>query len=932
MPAAGHGPDHQVISAVLGLLSAIAGTQWIEYQKRQELVSAQSGTPAWLRRLLFSGVLLLTFSGAGAQTNWTARPQTGSNQISDVAYGAGIYVAVGADDGLIEATANGFSWVNVVAGTTSANGLSAIIYAGGKFVTVGNNGRILTSTNGTAWTSQVSGTTALLKSIAYGGGQFVAVGINSTILTSANGVTWTSQVAGPPGPALYLNDVTYSGGQFIVVGSGGTVKTSPTGVTWTDKTSGTAMELYGVTAGNGKFVAVGVNSTVVTSPDGVTWTPQTVAGPATFLIKVACNTTTGEFVAVANTSNRLITSLDGIAWTAHASGTNQPLKGVRFLNNQIFIAVGDKGTIRLGVDGTDWRPLTITPDVSVGGMAYGNGHYVGVGSYLRDPATPSSALNMVVTSTDGLQYALGMPSQLIATTNRFNDVAFGNGLFAAVGENANIQTSADGTNWVNAFSHTAKTLNGIAYGGGRFVAIGTAGFFVQSTDGVAWTENSAGSDTYRGLTYANGQFVAVGESGAIGTSTNGTAWTARTSGVNKWLNSVAYGNGTYVAVGFEGTVLRSGDGISWATAPSFTNRSLTHITFGNGQFVAVSSFGTIYTSPDGTTWTARTANVSNNLQGITHGNGLFVAVGDEATITTSPDDAVIPPPVDPGSFAISGVTLVSCETITPTKRLLNFAPQYTGLNAQPVSFQVVNEMVPTTSVGPYSLGMYVDNPSITLKATQAGTAGEATFVYNWLAACNGVVPPPANPGSFAITGVTLVSCQTVTPTKRQLVFTPQYSGLNAQPVSFQVINEMVPTTSAGPYSLGMYIDNSSITLKATQAGTAGETTFVYNWLAACIASNARIGAGDSPERSLVVRVLGNPVENGQVSVEVRSAGGQSLRMTLTDLNGREVDSHQVEQAEAVEQHRFDVGHRSAGLYLLRVSSPSQTQTVKVLRQ
>jgi hypothetical protein len=49
---------------------------------------------------------------------------------------------------------------------------------------VGNNGTILTSTNGATWTEGRSGTSDGLLDIAYGNGTFVAVGYVGTILTS----------------------------------------------------------------------------------------------------------------------------------------------------------------------------------------------------------------------------------------------------------------------------------------------------------------------------------------------------------------------------------------------------------------------------------------------------------------------------------------------------------------------------------------------------------------------------------------------------------------------------------------------------------------------------------------------------------------------------------------------------------------------------
>jgi hypothetical protein len=379
-----------------------------------------------------------------------------------------------------------------------------------------------------------------------------------------------------------------------------------------------------------------------------------------------------------------------------------------------------------------------------------------------------------------------------------------------------------------------------------------------------------------------------------------------------------------------------------------------------------------------------------------------------------------------GTFSITGVTTIDCTPVA-NRFSINFNPRYAGLNGQPISFQVVNELSPTTAPGPYSLTLYPDNPVITLKAIQSGTTGEATFSYNWLAACNSlsmvtpnntpptttgianqsgtvnqgfslnvassfsdaetpnnltysatglpaglslsgstisgtpsvsgvsnvtvtatdpgslsvatsftftvspasttVSPPPTSP--FSITGVSTVSCTVISAGQREVRFTPQYAGVNGQPISFSVVNELSPTTAPGPYTLRLYTDNPTITLKATQSGTAGETSFSYNWLAACnTGSGARLGA--EPVAELNVRVLGNPVQNGQVRVEVRGAAGELLGLQLTDLRGQPIGTHTVKQAGMLEQHTFDIGRQAGGVLLLRASTPTQSQTLKVL--
>ena len=334
--------------------------------------------------------------------------------------------------------------------------------------------------------------------------------------------------------------------------------------------------------------------------------------------------------------------------------------------------------------------------------------------------------------------------------------------------------------------------------------------------------------------------------------------------------------------------------------------------------------------------------ISNDLQPAYVANTAYVlqpfsipnytnTTSDHSPIEARFDLSQLASPVA-GAFSITGVTTVSCTTISAGQRQLQFTPQYAGVSGQSISFSVVNELLPTTASGPYTLNLYTDNPTINLRATQTGTAGEASYSYNWLAVCNGggTVQPPVDNGSFSITGVTTVSCTTVSAGQRQLRFTPQYAGVNSQPISFSVVNEMLPTTSAGPYTLNLYTDNPTITLKATQTGTTGEASYSYNWLPVCNGSGSgRLGV--SPESAFDVRVIGNPSQNGQVLVEVRGAAGQSLRLSLANMSGQVIGSHQIEQAGSVEQYTFDIGRHSTGLLLLRATTPTQSQTVKVLK-
>ena len=387
---------------------------------------------------------------------------------------------------------------------------------------------------------------------------------------------------------------------------------------------------------------------------------------------------------------------------------------------------------------------------------------------------------------------------------------------------------------------------------------------------------------------------------------------------------------------------------------------------------------------------------------------------------TSPPSSALSLQIRPGGFAITSVNMVNCQLSNAAKGeyFVNFTPQYSGANVNPITFAVVNELSPTTAPAPFTLRLYTDNPVITLVANQAGNA-EARYAYNWLASCQSgsspnrpptttgipnqtilqgqayqlnlssyfsdpdgqpltyqaqglpaglslsgsvisgaptttgvsgititvldpgnlsasasfqltVNPAPTTPTGFAIVGVSTVNCEALSAGLRRLTFTPQYSGVSGQPISFSVVNELSPTTAPGPYTLRLYTDNPLITLKATQSGTAGEASFSYNWLAACnTGSGARLEA--EPVSELQVVVLGNPVVGETVAVEVRGGAGKSLRLQVVSQQGYRIDEQGVEQAGSVERFTLRVGS-SAGVYLLRVSSSLQSQTLKLLKK
>jgi Immunoglobulin I-set domain/Domain of unknown function (DUF5122) beta-propeller len=279
----------------------------------------------------------ILFSIGQYSASWTQNTSATSDELHGVTVGGHRIVAVGNNNAIVTST-DGTNWST---GTVSAasSELVGATYANGMFVTTGDGGTILTSGDGTNWTQQASGVSDGLWGVTFGNGTFVAAGDNGTIVSSLDGVNWTEQTNSA---ADWFNSVTFNHGQFVAVGGYGEFCTSPDGTNWTHQASPVGDYLYGVTSGKGQFVAVGDNADVVTSPDGTNWTWQDSGAGYVTLYGVAFGN--GHFVAVGN-NGTLLLSTDGTNWISDATGVNDTLEAVSYYENGSFVIVGDNGII-----------------------------------------------------------------------------------------------------------------------------------------------------------------------------------------------------------------------------------------------------------------------------------------------------------------------------------------------------------------------------------------------------------------------------------------------------------------------------------------------------------------------------------------------------------------------------------------------------------
>ncbi|RAJ92301.1 putative secreted protein (Por secretion system target), partial [Larkinella arboricola] len=129
-------------------------------------------------------------------------------------------------------------------------------------------------------------------------------------------------------------------------------------------------------------------------------------------------------------------------------------------------------------------------------------------------------------------------------------------------------------------------------------------------------------------------------------------------------------------------------------------------------------------------------------------------------------------------------------------------------------------------------------------------------------------------------------------------------------------------------ALGSYTLTGTPYTASSAGGTAG-VPLTISFTVVDQASGARVSAEDAGE--LQVMLLGNPITNDEVAFEVRGANGRPLRMQILDTKGQTVTERQIDEAAPLERQRLSVAGQATGILILRVSTPEQSRTLKVIK-
>jgi hypothetical protein len=277
----------------------------------------------------------------------------------------------------------------------------------------------------------------------------------------------------------------------------------------------------------------------------------------------------------------------------------------------------------------------------INAIAYGGDKFVAVGDN-----------GEIATSSNGTEWTDVDTSSFFSGTPDINAIAYGGDKFVAVGETG-IAYSSDGTTWTPVAGFSFTDINAIAYGGeganAKFVAVGSDGI-AYSSDGTAWTEATTTFSNVGAIAYGGGKFVAVLNQ-KTASSTDGITWTDNGEvGPYFYNRSIAYGGGKFVIGGLDlssqPSSTYSSDGINWADVSSIPDAgpgSLSAIAYGGGRFVLIKtgmSTDTIFYSTNGTEWTESSI-AFKEIKALAYGGGKFVAVGKDREAESGDSNKII---------------------------------------------------------------------------------------------------------------------------------------------------------------------------------------------------------------------------------------------------------------------------------------------------
>lgn len=630
---------------------------------------------------------------------WTADPAS-----TQVTYPRGLrvlngYLVAWGSWGGIARSSEGHTWTKITSPlTTNSDGITDIIYAGGRYFLTGSdnfleaNRPIYSSTDLLTWTATDGWGR---HRIVTDGTEYVAAK-GYSVETSPDGLNWRKSKG-------YLSyPVIFSSGKFRAADRN-FLYSSTDGLTWTESRLPSGVSGQGIYEANGRYLIYYAGKVSV-STDLQTWQTSAFTGGAigaNFLYAF------GKYYATVRSdfSTSVYASADARTWTLFAAGVSIASDNSRIVIVNSFSNVFQ---YQVSTNGTSTTAYSISGQPGAKAVTYGNGLFVAVSGF---------GAYKIRTSTDGVTWTVQTAP---AGTGDLSAISYKNGRFIARGKGT-IITSTDGITWTNisydAWEDEDVPPYSVAYGNDAWLLAG--GFPLRSADFPNWQLLTDVFDhTFIRVRYLQGEFWAISQTkdnittGSLWRSSDGLDWKLVKRFPFIPADVAISPAGRIVVAGADySQVAISDDLVIWQLVDPELGRVYA-VVHHNGMFYA-STQNDQKESADGIAWTTSTANLGNlfsfevetdtgvlslfggdiirtslsnpptsyseyvpgYIRSLAHGNHISVAVGNDSCIYRKTTTTTPPPPT--GFTAVkTGDRYITLSWQNETSQPAGFMLQY----------------------------------------------------------------------------------------------------------------------------------------------------------------------------------------------------------------------------------------------------------------
>jgi hypothetical protein len=253
----------------------------------------------------------------------------------------------------------------------------------------------------------------------------------------------------------------------------------------------------------------------------------------------------GKYYMLSDSPAKVCVSEDLENWTEYQLNSSYLKPQNIAFGNGVFVICGLESTsdntyIYYSKDGITWSavelPTTVDFSIDCYSVKFINNKFVIASAGWRTTWSTAGVITKIeenvvfFESLNGINWTLRLLTIDRGTDTNYKnakarDIEYHNGLYVYVGNNGNIYTSTDLTNWDKRSSGVDAMLVSISYGKSQFVACGDYGTILTSPDGFTWTKRDSTIETYiKQMKYANGTYLGLGNNGELLESYDGIMW------------------------------------------------------------------------------------------------------------------------------------------------------------------------------------------------------------------------------------------------------------------------------------------------------------------------------------------------------------------------------------------------------------------------